>query len=107
MNQRTLDALGIPATKHGHWYIEYAVEISTADRSLLLSITKRLYPEIAAHFHMSSQSVEQCIRYSIRQGWETGNRQLFYDIAGYQLKSCPYASEFIAMLVDYEGQMHS
>ena len=93
----------MPATKYGHWYLEYAIQISRVDRTLLLSVTKRLYPRIAEHFHTSPQSVEHSIRYCIKQSWEAGNRPLFHEIAGRQLSGCPYASEFIAMLADYES----
>ena len=102
MTRRILNCLGIPATRSGQQYIEYAVILSKKDRTLLLSITKRLHPLVAEHFGVSIRSVERNIRYCVKCCWETGNRELLNEIAGYRLHCCPYAGEFIAMLVDYE-----
>ena len=97
-----LNRLGIAASKYGYRYIECAIELVRENRDLLLAVTTRLYPSVAAHFHVSPSSVEHNIRYCLEHCWNTGDRNLFNEIAGYPLQYRPYTREFIAMLADYQ-----
>lgn len=57
--------LGIKPNLLGFNYITYAVSRCLEDNSLLHSITKRLYPEIADYFGVSECAVERGIRTAI------------------------------------------
>ena len=39
--------------------------MTVEDRMIIYSITKRLYPEIAEHFHVTATKVELAIRHTI------------------------------------------
>ena len=100
--RKVLYRLGMTSSVNGFGYIEYAVGLVKADRSLIGHVTTLLYPQIACHFHVSAASVERAIRYAIGHCWERGNRALLSSIAGRTLTERPYAREFIAMLADCE-----
>lgn len=64
--RETLIELGVPAYNTGFWYIvDSLVEVSK-DKRILNSITKRLYPELAEKYGVSSYAVERAMRYTIK-----------------------------------------
>ncbi len=93
--------LGICSVYHGYHYLSYALELVLHDEEYLLYITKRLYPDIAKHFHTPSAKVERSIRTAITICWNEGNRNLLIKIAGYPLTRKPTAGEFISILSFY------
>lgn len=101
MTEYVLNRLGIRISSRGHQYVKYAVALAETDTSLLFSVTDKLYPAIAANFHVSSASVEHAIQYCLDRCWKTGNRAFLNEIAGYPLQYRPCTKEFIAMLIAY------
>ena len=79
----------------------YALELVLHDEEYLLYITKRLYPDIAKHFHTTSAKVERSIRTAITICWNEGNKNLLIKIAGYPLTRKPTTGEFISILSFY------
>lgn len=93
--------LGICSVYHGYNYLSYALELVLHDEEYLLYITKRLYPDIAKHFHTTSAKVERSIRTAITICWNEGNKNLLIKIAGYPLTRKPTTGEFISILSFY------
>lgn len=93
--------LGIHSIYCGYFYVIYATELATKDDKYLLSITKWLYPEIAAHFNTSYSKVERGIRTVVSICWQEGNRSYLNELAGYHLTRKPTSGEFIAILSEY------
>lgn len=73
------------------------LSLSLSDMENLLLVTKRLYPEIAKHYHTSSKNVERNIRTVIDIAWDN-NPQLLPQLAKGSLLGKPTTSEFIAIL---------
>ena len=94
-----LHALGITANYKGFHYSVLAVELASSDPTLLLLVTKALYPRVAARFATTASRVERNIRHTVDLAWRT-NPQLLQDLAGYALPRRPCASQFIAILAE-------
>ena len=98
-----LHKIGIPAHVRGYYYIREGIKMVIDDDSMLSSITKELYPQIACKFSTSPSRVERAIRHAIEVAWNRGNVDILDDIFGYtidQNKGKPTNSEFIAMIAD-------
>jgi two-component system response regulator (stage 0 sporulation protein A) len=70
---------------------------------LLGSITKVLYPRIAAKFDTTSSRVERAIRHSIEVAWSRNNIETIKKFFGYTInteRGKPTNSEFIALVAD-------
>ena len=95
--------IGIPANLKGYRYVRCGVLECLSDRSLLDSITKRLYPIIADKFVTTPARVERAIRTAIETAWERADKASIHSILGYTssyFNERPTNSEFIAMLTD-------
>ena len=95
--------IGIPANLKGYRYVRCGVLDCLSDRSLLDSITKRLYPIIADKFVTTPARVERAIRTAIETAWERADKASIHSILGYTssyFNERPTNSEFIAMLTD-------
>jgi two-component system response regulator (stage 0 sporulation protein A) len=102
--------IGIPAHIKGYQYLREAVKMVMADKQLIGSITKELYPGIAEHFDTSASKVERAIRHAIDVAWTKGrieniNRIFGYNI--YTLHDKPTNGEFIALLADKMAMEHT
>ena len=98
-----LHKIGIPAHVRGYYYIREGIRMVIDDDSMLSSITKELYPQIAFKFSTAPSRVERAIRHAIEVAWNRGNVDVLDDIFGYtidQNKGKPTNSEFIAMIAD-------
>lgn len=95
--------MGIPAHVNGYFYLRDAIIISIADKELLNSITKLLYPIIAKIHNTTSVKVESSIRHAITIAWsnrdETVFNNFFYCVITDKKKK-PTNTEFIALIVD-------
>lgn len=109
--QRQLDTMitgfikeiGVPAHIKGYVYIREAIQMVYGNIELLGSVTKVLYPEIAAKFNTTASRVERAIRHAIEVAWNRGNIEAISTIFGYapqHVKSKPTNSEFIAIIAD-------
>lgn len=96
-----LKSLGMPSTYHGYHYLLYGLSLVTEDCTYLLGVTKRLYPEIAAHFHTSPACVEHSLRTAISRLWAECRREDLVRIAGRPIYVRPTVSEFFDILAGY------
>ncbi len=101
--------IGIPSHIMGYQYLKDALQITLHDRDTLNSITKVLYPEIAAKNHTTSSRVERAIRHAIEIAFTRGNSKFITSLFGYSINPVtgkPTNSEFIAVLSDYLRMKH-
>jgi two-component system response regulator (stage 0 sporulation protein A) len=71
--------------------------------SILNSITKTLYPEIAIKYQTTPNRVERAIRHAIETAWERSDLETINKMFRYTIrndKGKPTNSEFIALLSD-------
>ena len=77
-----------------------ACELMSENDSLLLQLTKELYPRVAERCGCSVKSVERNIRTIILHCWNN-RRERLCEIAGYDLPAPPSVSEFLGLLAGY------
>ena len=95
--------LGVPAHIKGYHYLRTAILYSIEDKTLLDSVTKLLYPTVAALYDTTSSRVERAIRHAIEIAWDRGNVDTLNAFFGYTVdtgKGKPTNSEFIALITD-------
>jgi two-component system response regulator (stage 0 sporulation protein A) len=95
--------IGVPAHIKGYQYLRDAIMLSVEDGEMLNSITKVLYPTIAAKFQTTSSRVERAIRHAIEVAWSRGRMETLDALFGYTIntgKGKPTNSEFIALIAD-------
>lgn len=95
--------IGIPAHIKGYQYLREAIKIVIHTPEIINSITKALYPAIAAHFDTSASKVERAIRHSIEVAWTRGKIENLNSIFGYNIygkNDKPTNGEFIALIAD-------
>lgn len=98
-----LHELGVPAHIKGYQYLRYAIGLVVEDMSILNSITKTLYPEIAIKYETTPNRVERAIRHAIETAWERSDVEVITRLFRYTIRNDrgkPTNSEFIAMLAD-------
>ena len=91
--------LGIPEHILGSRYLIKAIELVVEDKSLIDSITKRLYPAVAQCFDTTGSRVERAIRHAVELAWDRGDIGVLEKYFGYTIsitKGKPTNSEFIA-----------
>lgn len=71
----TLLRLGIPTKLRGYSYLREAVIFMAQDPAQ--SVTKELYPNVAAQFGASAMQVERSIRSAIQAAWEHHDPQIW------------------------------
>ena len=99
---KTLRELGMPSHIKGYRYIREGIMI-VYNSLEEISITKKIYPSIAATFDTTAFGVERAIRHAIEVSWSRGNWRLIENIFGYSIdinKSKPTNSEFIFTIAD-------
>jgi two-component system response regulator (stage 0 sporulation protein A) len=95
--------IGVPAHIKGYMYLREAITMVYNNIEILGSITKILYPQIAAKFKTTPSRVERAIRHAIEVAWSRGNVESISNLFGYTInasKAKPTNSEFIAMVAD-------
>lgn len=95
--------MGIPAHIKGYQFLREAIKMSIDTPDLINSITKKLYPAIAAHFDTSSSKVERAIRHAIEVAWNRGkieNLNIIFGVKVYGANEKPTNGEFIALVAD-------
>lgn len=96
-------AVGIPAHIKGYHFLREAVKQVYADRSIINSITKELYPGVARVFDTTASKVERAIRHAIEVAWARGKIENINGIFGYTIygkQEKPTNGEFIALVAD-------
>ncbi|MCL2751811.1 MAG: sporulation transcription factor Spo0A [Firmicutes bacterium] len=95
--------VGIPAHIKGYYFLREAVKMAIDSPDIINSITKRLYPNIAAHFNTSASKVERAIRHAIEVAWNRGKIENINNVFGikvYNANEKPTNGEFIALVAD-------
>lgn len=95
--------VGIPAHIKGYQFLREAIKMAVSDPSIINSITKRLYPDIAEKFETSPSKVERAIRHAIEVAWNRGkieNINTLFGIKVYSSTEKPTNGEFIALVAD-------
>ena len=98
-----LHQIGVPAHIKGYQFLRDAILMNVADPSLINSVTKRLYPDIAKRNATTASRVERAIRHAIEVAWDRGDVDVLNSYFGYtihNLRGKPTNSEFIAMISD-------
>ncbi|MEG0803765.1 MAG: sporulation initiation factor Spo0A C-terminal domain-containing protein, partial [Pygmaiobacter sp.] len=98
-----LHQIGVPAHIKGYQFLRDAILMNVADSTLINSVTKRLYPDIAKHNNTTASRVERAIRHAIEVAWDRGDVDVLNSYFGYtihNLRGKPTNSEFIAMISD-------
>ena len=95
--------IGIPAHIKGYQYLRYAIIMVVNDITIIDSITKKLYPDVAQAFKTTPSRVERAIRHAIEVAWDRGDTEVLNSFFGFTIansKGKPTNSEFIAMIAD-------
>lgn len=93
--------LGIPAHLLGYQYLREAIMVTIERSQMIHSITKGLYPAIAAHFNITVPKVERAMRHAISLTKERGNPLLIDRLFGQNTKFDRTSnSRFIATIAD-------
>jgi len=98
-----LHEIGVPAHIKGYQYLREAIMMSVNNMEMLNSITKLLYPSIAARYETTPSRVERAIRHAIEVAWNRGRMETLEELFGYTVsigKGKPTNSEFIALITD-------
>jgi len=82
----------------GFRYLSSAIALVVRDESYLHSLTTRLYPAVAAQFHVSAASVEHSLRTIVEVFWDRGDHNALEKMLGYPLSHRPSTGEFIDLL---------
>lgn len=95
--------VGIPAHIKGYQFLREAIKMAIEEPEIVNSITKKLYPSIAAKFDTSASKVERAIRHAIEVAWNRGKIENINDVFGlrvYDSNEKPTNGEFIALVAD-------
>ena len=91
--------LGIPAHLKGYRYLRYALILCVENSEMISSVTKLLYPAVAAKFETTSCCVNSSIRQAVAIAWNKGNREILSRYLGgnvFTRETKPTNAEFIA-----------
>ena len=96
-------SIGISPHIKGYQYLRTAIKLCVKDTSIISSITKRLYPDVAKEYDTTPSKVERAIRHAIEVCWNRGKIDSINNIFGSQVftrNDRPTNGEFIALLAD-------
>lgn len=96
-----LKTLGIRRTYKGYYYVADAVYLVMLDASMLLYISKDLYPKVARMHDTSINCVERNIRTIVSSCWQSEYVKNLELMAGIPLYRKPTSGEFIDILSSY------
>ena len=95
--------MGIPANLKGYYYLRYAIMVCVDNTDMLTSVTRLLYPTVAARFKTTPTRVERALRSVIELVWEKGDTEVLNTYFGHPIRNTggkPSNSEFIALISD-------
>ena len=93
--------LGNTGGKKGFFFTITAIELLMEQETRCLNLSRDVYPEVAKRHQVNVSCVERDIRTMVEDCWLHGNRNLFHEIAGYELDHRPTVKEFLEMLHGY------
>ena len=91
--------IGIFANYKGFFYTARAVELCAQQPERLQLITKWLYPEVAAYYHTTWQSVGRSIRTVVAVAWERNPDLISQMSLSSSLTRKPTPKQFLTLLV--------
>ncbi len=100
---KIIHEIGVPAHIKGYQYLRCAILMSVKDSSIINTVTKVLYPEVARIYSTTPSRVERAIRHAIEVAWDRGDVDVLNSYFGYTIQNNrgkPTNSEFIAMIAD-------
>ena len=105
-NQRAIESvvrsMGLVGNSLAVRQLVCAVELAHEDRTLLYSVTKGLYPAVAAHFEgANGLSVERNLRSARDNQWARGDQERLREMAGFSIRLKPSTGEFVDMICYY------
>jgi len=95
--------VGIPAHIKGYQFLREGIKMVVETPEIINSITKKLYPSIAAKYNTSASKVERAIRHAIEVSWSRGkieNINALFGLKVYAVHEKPTNGEFIALVAD-------
>lgn len=98
--QELLRYLGCTANYRGYQQTVMACELVSKDETLLLCVTRELYPRVAQKYGCNADNVERNIRTLIRHIWNEHPERLI-EISRCDLKYPPTAAEFLDYIVTH------
>ena len=100
---KLLKKLGIPVNLNGYNYIRYALLICCENPSIMVNITKTLYPAIAKKFNINYNQAERSIRYAIHYSWNNTSHDFIEKVFGFTIahEKCPSNSKYLSTILDY------
>ena len=99
-----MNLLGIPSHLSGYKYIKDAITICIDNNYEVPTVSKNLYPEIAAKYEKKDSQVERSIREAINKCIDRADSEILFLIFGYTIdseKARPTNKAFIAQLVNF------
>ena len=100
---KMIHQIGVPAHIKGYQYLRSAIMMVINEPSMINSVTKALYPDVAKQYGTTSSRVERAIRHAIEVAWDRGDVEVLNSFFGYTVQNSrgkPTNSEFIAMIAD-------
>ncbi|MBC5726450.1 sporulation initiation factor Spo0A C-terminal domain-containing protein [Agathobaculum sp. NSJ-28] len=91
--------LGVTAKYKGYFYVVHSVFLCMEGPERLLSVTKRLYPEVARKHKTNWKAVERNIRAVSVAAW-SANHLFLETLANRPLDRYLYAAEFISVILN-------
>ena len=99
--ENLLQNIGFPVNLNVYSYLAYALFLTSSDETILKSVSKNLYPQIAEKFNTNSACVERSIRHTISRTLLHGNLELQQKLFRYTIspeKGKPTNTEFLSLL---------
>ncbi len=100
---RIIHRIGVPAHIKGYQYLRTAIIMTVQDSTIIDSVTKVLYPQVAKKYQTTTSRVERAIRHAIEVAWDRGDVDTLDSFFGYTVQTGrgkPTNSEFIALIAD-------
>lgn len=98
-----LNNIGVPAHIKGYRYLRDSIIMSIKNPTIMDSVTKQLYPSVAAKHGSTPSRVERAIRHAIEIAWDRGNLDCLTDYFDTEVtvsEGKPTNSELIAIVSD-------
>lgn len=98
-----MHAIGMPAHMKGYRCVRTAIILAAQDISLIDSMTRSLYPEVARQLGTTPACVERAVRSAIESTWDHADLwaiRRFFGCTISRTRGKPTNGEFIALLAD-------
>lgn len=92
--------MGFKADRTGFFYLSYSVYCCLCFPAFRPVTTAWLYPEVAKHYRVPLQRVQEDVSTAIRRAWRNNREKIEY-IAGFPMENCPVDTEIICYLYSY------